>query len=87
MNNSFGHLIRISRLQARLTVQDLIKRIDLDLSASYFTRIELHGEIPNAKVIIKLAKALDLPKQKLLNLAKKIKLERYKNLLDRLYKE
>ncbi len=53
-----------------------------DISAAYVTKIEFYGEIPSPTTVFKLCKALGLDAEILLNVAKKEKIEEYKDVLD-----
>lgn len=83
----FGKEIQKQRKKKNLTVKEVIKLLDRKISCSYFTKIELHGEIPNPEMIGKLSKILDLNIYFLCHLAYKQKVYNFsKNYADVLNK-
>jgi transcriptional regulator with XRE-family HTH domain len=70
------------------TARELIAKLaqaNKTVSPAYITRIEQHGEIPSPEFIHTLAKVLDCDVNKLLECAKKSKLENMKEYLDEKY--
>ena len=64
MQKSFGTTIKHSRLANDLSLRDLSKLTDLD--HSYIGRLEKDSSVPSRETIIKLAKALRIPKDELM---------------------
>ncbi|WP_370568774.1 helix-turn-helix domain-containing protein [Fictibacillus sp. 7GRE50] len=66
MNNSLGTQIRKIRLRKGLSLTKLAKKANI--SKGYLSSIESHKNNPSAHMIQKLAKALEVPVEQLLNI-------------------
>lgn len=80
---SFGYKVQAARKQKGWTSKMFIERLGVDISPSYITKIEVHGEIPAPYLIGKIAEVLDLNQQELFELAREEKMRNY----DRRYQE
>ena len=84
---SFGDEIGLARRRLQLEYKEIVSRLGRKCSPSYLTRIEVRGEIPNPEMVIRLALVLGLDTKMMLEKAKKEKLESYKKILERRYKD
>ena len=88
-NISFGELILKLRKDNQWTVKDLIDKLEAkgrtkSLSPAYITRIEQYGEIPSPDLICRMAEVFRYDEKKLLDCARKIKVQKFdQNLQDK----
>ena len=80
-----GDLIRLKRQEMGLTVKEFINRLGYSVSPTFISRLENRGSIPGAKLICKIADVINCPPEKLLDLARNEKLERYNKSLAKKY--
>lgn len=69
-------MVKRARHSKAWTVKQFIEqlgRLGTELSPTYVTKIEVHGEIPNPELICKIADVLNLNQSTLLDAAKKNK--------------
>ncbi len=87
---SFGEAVFRLRKQKEWTVRDLIARIadrGGKVSPAYITRIEQYGEIPSPEMILTLAEVFQVDGEKLLQQAKKIKVQTFEKGLGEKYQK
>ena len=84
---SYGRMVHLARRKKEWTVKTLIERLGGDLSPTYITKIEVHGEIPTPLVTFKIAKALDIDLMELVEAAKTSKRFFFNESLDRKWEE
>jgi transcriptional regulator with XRE-family HTH domain len=87
MNKVFGELIKKLRKEKSWTIKDFIEKLGSDLSQTYITKIEVYGEIPSPEVICKIAGVFNYDENKLLEYAKKNKVERFEKSLEDKYQK
>lgn len=88
MEKTFSEIIRKARSDKALTVKEFIeqlKQLGADLSPSYITKIEVHGEIPQPDLVCKIAEILNLDQLTLLEAAKENKIRSYEQVLEKKY--
>ena len=78
MEHELGFMIRKARYKKNWSVDEFIEALNIDFSPTYITRIEMKAEVPNENKLIKIAHILDLDPVVVLDLAKKIKIKRFK---------
>lgn len=76
MCNDFGKLTKKLREAKNLNARQFISLLKLKVSSTYITKIEKNGEIPSRKFIIEMARVLGVTPHKLLEQAKKQKLDK-----------
>ena len=90
-NLSFGDLIQTLRRSKQWTVKDLIKKLESkgqkSISPAYITRIEQYGEIPSPELICRIADVFNYDQKKLLECAKRIKIQRFDKALKEKYQK
>lgn len=84
MYHELGTLIRRLRESKGCLIKTFAKQ--LKVSPSYITQIELHGEIPSAKLVKKIAKILKCHELSLMSVAKKEKIKRDQRKISQRYK-
>lgn len=82
MEKTVGEIIRQARLEKGLTVKELFKKLNIDVSSSYMTKIETRGEIPSFKFICQIAPLLGLNARELFEQIKRKKLKDLEDKLD-----
>ena len=87
MEQELGFMIRKARFKKQWSVDEFIEALDIDFSPAYITRIEIKAEIPNEHKLIRIATLLDLDPVVVLDLAKKVKIKRFKKRLNEKHKE
>lgn len=87
MERIFGKKVQQVRKKNGWTIREFIEKIGVDLSPSYITKIEIHGEIPAPEVIRKIADALKVPHKELWDAAKSDKIQDVSDSLDAKYEE
>jgi len=88
---SFGEVVQYLRKSKGWTVRDFIKQVQSkgqeSISPAYITRIEQYGEIPSPELICRMADVFDYDENKLLECAKKIKVQRFNKTLEKKYQK
>lgn len=87
MSKSFGILIQKLRKGKKWTVKEFIEKLEVKVSPTYITKIEVYGEIPKPELICKMAEVFNYNEQKLLNEAKENKVYRFQEALSEKYKK
>jgi len=87
MKDSFGEIVYKCRQRNEWTVEQFIKILGEDLSPSYITKIELHGEIPRPELICKISSVLGLDKRAMLEMAKNSKIQQFTAKIDKKYRK
>lgn len=87
MNDFFGKSIREARKEKGLTVDQLINLLGVKLSRSYINKVELHGEIPSAQLMAKIALALNMDLREMYAGAKTILILRYTREIETRYND
>ena len=82
-----GGLIRFYRKNKGWNVKQFIELLGGSVSPSFISQIEIYGAIPSPEVIFKIADVINWPPEKLLDLAKAEKLDKYKKSLDAKYSD
>jgi transcriptional regulator with XRE-family HTH domain len=85
MKKTFGEKIQAYRRGKGWTVKQFIEKLGNDLSPSYVTKIEVHGEIPSPELICKIADVFGIKEQELLEDAKEIKVQQFEDGLSKKY--
>jgi ribosome-binding protein aMBF1 (putative translation factor) len=85
MADNFGDMIRLARTKKGWRVADLRKNFNNEISLSYITQVEKHGEIPSRELICRLARVLELDLPQMLELAKQGKLKQFSKSLEAKY--
>ncbi len=85
MKKTFGEIIQDFRRKKGWSVRTFIEQLGLDVSQSYITRIEVHGEIPSPYFMGKVADALDLDFAEILKRAKVDKVKHFEESLEKKY--
>ena len=80
-----GGLIRLKRQEMGLTVKEFINRLGYSVSPTFISKLENKGAIPGAELICKISEVINCQPEKLLDLARNEKLERYNKSLDKKY--
>lgn len=83
----FGNIVQQRRKDKGFKIRDFIGQLGVDLSPSYITKIELHGEIPSPELICRIAKVLQIPHRDLWEIAKANKLQAISEALEAKYRE
>jgi transcriptional regulator with XRE-family HTH domain len=86
-DRSFGRLIKELRIDKKWNIEKFIKKLNSKVSQPYIVKVELYGEIPSPALIIKMANVLEYNRNKLWELAKKSKLNKYEKSLDRKFQQ
>jgi transcriptional regulator with XRE-family HTH domain len=86
-NLSFGELVQQLRKEKGWTVREFIEKLKGNdgVSPSYITRIEQYDEIPSPEFILKIAEIFNYDAEKLLECAKKIKVQKFDDILTKKY--
>ena len=88
---SFGELVQVLRKSKGWTVKDMIGELESkgqeSISAAYITRIEQYGEIPSPELICRIADVFSYDEEKLLECAKRIKVEKFSKSLKEKYRK
>lgn len=87
MKQAFGEIIQYHRLKNGWTVKEFISKLDMTISPTYVTKIELHNEIPAPEVICAMALILKLDAKKLCAAALENKVQSFKDSLENKYKK
>ena len=82
---TFGEIVRYERRKQNWTVREFIKRLGLDISPAYITKIEKYGEIPSPDVVNKMAWVFNFDRTMLANQAIIDKTDRYMKYLQKHY--
>jgi transcriptional regulator with XRE-family HTH domain len=87
----FGELILLLRKKSDWTVKEFIKKLEEKgqetVSPAYITRIEQYGEIPSPELICRIADVFHYDVEKLLNCAKRSKVEKFDKSLEEKYQK
>lgn len=87
MNKEFGDLVQQLRKAKDWTVKDFIGKLGAKISPSYMTKIEIHGEIPKAELICKMADLFGYDPRDLLDKAKEHKVSSFEKSLEEKYQK
>lgn len=87
MSKAFGELIQKLRKEKEWTIKDFIEKLGGELSPTYITKIELYREIPSPEVICRIADVFKYDVEKLLDYAKKNKVDRFEKSLEEKYQK
>lgn len=88
MERTFGEIIKKERNDRDWSVRDFITKLSqlgAEVSPTYITKIEVHGEIPKPELICKIAELFALDYTPLLEAAKKNKMRTFEQLLTKKY--
>ena len=85
MKTSFGDIIKYHRTKNNWTVKQFTKLLGRDISPSYFTKIEIHENIPSPSLVILLARKLELDPIYLLEIARASKINQMKKVIKKKY--
>lgn len=88
MDRTFGEIVKKERNDRDWSVRDFITklaRLGAEVSPTYITKIEIHGEIPKPELICKIAELFTLDYTLLLDAAKKNKVRTFEQLLTKKY--
>ena len=88
---SFGELILSMRKEREWTIKEFIERIKRlgykNITPAYITRIEQYNEIPSPELICHIADVFGYDVEKLLEHAKRMKIERFNKTLGEKYRK
>ena len=88
---SFGEAVCALRKDKGWTVKDFIQKLEEKgykaVSAGYITRIEQYAEIPAPELILTIAEVFKADENKLLECAKKVKVEKFDKSLEEKYQK
>ena len=85
MIETFAYIVRKRRKELNLSVKEFITRLDDSISRAYVTKLELHDEIPSKELTKKIAIALEIDENQLLELAKEGKRKQFEKVLSKRY--
>jgi transcriptional regulator with XRE-family HTH domain len=86
-NKKFGELVQKLRREKGWTVREFIQRLGDEVSPTYITKIEMYGEIPSPTLICKIADVFGCDVEKMLDMAKTKKVERFEEMLKKKYQD
>lgn len=85
MKTSFGDIIKYHRTKNNWTVKQFTKLLGRDISPSYFTKIEIHENIPSPSLVILIARKLELDPISLLKVARAEKINQMTKVIKKKY--
>lgn len=87
MEKTIGEIIQAHRKEKGWTVKEFLKRLGVDVSPAYITKVEVHGEVPSVELICKIAAVLGLDERELFEAAKTVKINRLDGVLEKQYQQ
>jgi transcriptional regulator with XRE-family HTH domain len=91
MHRTFGDIVKRHRSEKGWTIKEFIDRLKADsrttVSPAFITRVEQYGEIPGPELICRMAEVLELDLKKLLETARRVKVEKFDRGLEKKYQE
>ena len=88
---SFGEAVLSLRKERGWTVKEFIEHLETkghkSISPAYITRIEQYGEIPSPELILRIADVFRVDEQKLLECARRIKVQKFDKSLEDKYQK
>ena len=88
MIETFAYVLRKRRKELNLSVKEFITKLSgllASISRAYVTKLELHDEIPSKELTKKIAIALEIDENYLLELAKEGKRKQFEKVLNQRY--